>query len=109
MQMETPTSAAPIEERALDDPRKSVGDRRSLPRKKALRGARIVWSTSAAVVWAAGTVVRCLVRNVSEKGAKIEVHSPVPETFQLVSDVDQSRRSRCVVWRKEPMIGVKFL
>ena len=41
--------------------------------------------------------------------AKIEVHSPVPQTFELVSYVDQSHRSCRVVWRKEPMIGVKFL
>jgi len=107
--METPTSAGPIRDGAIDDRRKSVRDPRSSPRKKALTGAKVLWPTGTAVIWPAGTAVKCVVRNVSEKGAKIEVHSPVPETFELVSDVDQSHRSCRVVWRKEPMIGVRFL
>ncbi len=107
--METPASNAPIDDSALDDRRKSVRDPRSLPRKKALTGAKVLWPTGTAVIWPTGTAVKCVVRNVSEKGAKIEVHSPVPETFELVSDVDQSHRSCRVVWRKEPMIGVRFL
>jgi hypothetical protein len=107
--METPTSKAPIADTTTDDRRKSVRDPRSSQRKKALTGAKILWPTGTAVIWPTGTAVKCVVRNVSEKGAKIEVHSPVPETFELVSDVDQSRRSCRVVWRKEPLIGVKFL
>lgn len=99
--METPTSAAPIDESAIDDRRKSVGDRRSSPRVKTLKGAKILWPT--------GSAVKCIVRNLSETGARIEVHSPVPGTFDLVFDLDRSRRSCRVVWRKEPMMGVRFI
>ena len=60
-------------------------------------------------MWLNGVPVRCTVRNVSETGAKLEVHEPVLQnTFDLVFDLDQSRRSCCVVWRKEPFMGVKF-
>jgi hypothetical protein len=99
--METPTSAEPIGDSAIDDRRTSVGDRRSSPRTKTLKGAQLVWP--------AGSAVKCIVRNLSETGAKIEVHSPVPGTFDLVFDSDHSRHSCRVVWRKEPMMGVKFL
>ena len=99
--METPTSAAPADENVIDDRRKSVEDRRSSPRFKRLKGARIVWPT--------GTAVTCVVRNLSETGAKIEVHSPVPGTFDLLFDGDQLRRSCQVVWRREGQIGVRFL
>jgi hypothetical protein len=99
--METPTSAEPIGGSAIDDRRTSVGDRRSSPRTKTLKGAQIFWP--------AGSAVKCIVRNLSETGAKIEVHSPVPAIFDLDFDSDRSRRSCRVVWRKEPMIGVRFI
>src|SRR5271169_6603878 len=99
--METPRSNAPIDDDdEIDDRREAIKDRRSSRRTKALKGAGIVWPT--------GNPVRCIVRNVSETGAKIEVHSPVPGTFELVFDLDQSRRSCRVMWRQEPMIGVTF-
>lgn len=99
--METPTSAGPIGDGAIDDRRKSGGDRRSSPRTRTLKGAQIVWPT--------GNPVKCIVRNLSDTGAKIEVHGPVPGTFELVFDSDRSRRSCRVVWRKEPMMGVRFV
>ncbi len=106
--METTKSATPIDEGEIDDRRGSVDDRRSSPRKKVLRGAQIFWPTGAAVVWPTGAAVRCVVRNFSEEGAKIEVSSPVPETFELLFDCDQSRRSCRVIWRKKNQIGVRF-
>jgi hypothetical protein len=99
--METPTSAEPIGDSAIDDRRRSVGNRRSPPRTKTLKGAQIFWP--------AGSAVKCIVRNLSETEAKIEVHSPVPGTFDLVFDTDRLRRSCRVVWRKEPMMGVRFI
>ena len=99
--MERATSADPLGDGAVDDRRKSVGDRRSSPRTKTLKGAQIFWP--------AGSAVKCIVRNLSETGAKIEVHSPVPAAFELVFDSDRSRHSCRVVWRKEPMVGVRFI
>jgi hypothetical protein len=99
--METPTDAAPVEDGSIDDRRTSVRDRRLSPRTRTLKGARIVWPT--------GSPVTCIVRNLSDTGAKIEVHSPVPGIFDLVFDGDQSRRPCRVVWRREIHIGVRFL
>ena len=96
------TSDAPIDDNPIiDDRRKSGGDRRSSSRIKTLKGAQISWP--------AGSAVKCIVRNLSETGAKIEVYSPVPGAFDLVFDSDRSRHSCRVVWRKEPMIGVRFV
>jgi hypothetical protein len=105
--METPKVTAPvIEDRrkavmpVSEDRRVAVADRRIAQRMRTLKGGKIVWPT--------GTPVKCIVRNLSQTGANIEVHSPVPHTFELVFDGDESRRSCSVVWRKETRIGVKF-
>ena len=77
-------------------------DRRISLRTRTLRGAQIIWDN--------GSAVKCTVRNVSKNGAKLEAHGlVVKNTFELIFDLDQSRRSCRVVWRNEPMIGVKFL
>jgi PilZ domain len=86
--METPKAAAP-----------SIDDRRAAQRLTMLQAAQIAWAT--------GAPVKCMVRDLSHTGAKIEVRSPVPDTFDLVFG-DQSRRSCTVVWRKETQLGVKF-
>jgi len=99
--METPTSTDHIDDSAIDDRRKSVSTRRSSPRTKRLKGANIVWPL--------GAPVSCIVRNLSETGAKIEVHTPVPDVFDLVFDVNKSRRSCRVMWRREIQIGVRFI
>ena len=100
--METSTSAAPIDESAIDDRRKSIRDRRSSPRTRLLKGAQIIWDN--------GSYVKCTVRNVSTKGAKLEAHGLVSKnTFELIFDQDQTRRTCRVVWRKEPMMGVRFI
>ncbi len=66
-------------------------------------------NTSIVLCCARRAPVKCIVRNYSETGAKIEAHSPVPATFDLVFDLDKARRSCRVVWRKGTLIGVKFL
>jgi len=89
-------------DRRIDDRRQAVTDRRKSPRLKALKGAQIILRS--------GAPLACIVRNISETGAKLEVYGPVLQNaFDLVFDLDHSRRSCCVVWRKEPMLGVKFL
>jgi hypothetical protein len=83
------------------DRRTADRDRRSSPRVRTLKGAQIIWPN--------GFPIRCTVRNISETGAKLEVHEPILQnTFDLVFDLDQSRHSCRVVWRKEPFMGVKF-
>lgn len=55
-----------------------------------------------------GGGIDCMLRNVSETGAALEVTSPIgiPERFTLVAN--GSRHPCHVVWRKEKRIGVAF-
>jgi hypothetical protein len=114
LKMKPSASFLPIDHGAIDDRRKgdrgrsdddrrtAVRDRREVLRLKALKGAQIIWRN--------GAPVACIVRNISEKGAKLQVYAPVLQnTFDLVFDLDQSRRSCRVVWRKEPLMGVRLI
>ena len=94
--METSTGTGSV----IDDRRVAVSDRRIAPRMRALIGGQIVWPNS--------VPVKCIVRNLSQTGARLEVRDPVPNIFDLVFDRDQLRRSCCVVWRKANLIGVTF-
>src|SRR4051812_15613506 len=80
--------------------RVGVTDRRRINRMRTLKGAQIVWPTA--------TPIKCVVRNLSETGAALEIQDPVPNNFELVFDGDQSRRRCVVVWRRETRIGVQF-
>ena len=100
--METPIKSAPVDGSAVED-RRSGADRRILPRTKTLKGGKIIWDCNA-------SSVKCTIHNISKMGAKLEAHGlVVKNTFELIFDFDRSRRPCRVVWRKEPMIGVKFL
>jgi PilZ domain len=100
--METPTSQLPVDDGTIDDRRITVRDRRKTPRRMTLQGAQIISRND--------VPVPCTVRNLSEAGAKLEVYRPVIQnTFVLVFNLDQSRRSCRVVWRKDSLIGVRFM
>jgi hypothetical protein len=100
--MVTPTSTAPvIDAGVIDDRGKLVGECRSPQRTKTLKGVQIILPSGASIT--------CVIRSLSKGGAKIVVHSPVPSTFDLVFDSDQSRRRCHVVWFRENQIGVRFL
>lgn len=56
------------------------------------------------------TAITCMVRNMSNTGAALDVTSPdlIPEHFTLVFD-SEGRHVPChIVWRKEKRIGVAF-
>ena len=57
-----------------------------------------------------GGVIDCVIRNLSETGAALEVASPlgIPESFNLVIAGDHSRRRCQVAWRRDTRIGVAF-
>jgi hypothetical protein len=75
--------------------------RRRAPRIKTLKGAQIISPNA--------VPLRCVVRNISETGACIEVYEPVLQnTFELVFDLNQARRTCRVMWRKHPRMGVQF-
>ena len=55
--------------------------------------------------------VACTVRDVSATGARLRVESSVgiPDTFELIIEVDGLEADCQVVWRKANEVGVKFL
>ena len=58
-----------------------------------------------------GDSVRCIVRNISETGACLELQNPLflhPTFALLFDDPDWAQRPCYVIWRKIPLIGVEF-
>ena len=64
----------------------------------------------AATIEFGGGGISCLVRNMSDSGAMLDVTSPigVPELVSLVIPTEGKRLPCRVVWRKEKRIGVRF-
>jgi hypothetical protein len=71
------------------------------PRRRVLKTGSITFD---------GSAIDCILRNLSETGAALEVSSPVgiPDQFVLVVAADNVRHRCSVVWRKERRIGVAF-
>lgn len=84
---------AEIDDRETPDLRKS-------PRKKVLKAAKTYWPN--------GYSSECVVHDISETGARLELRGPVPNIFDLVMDDDGWRRTCVVVWRRKLKVGVRF-
>jgi hypothetical protein len=78
-------------------------DRRKEARRRTLKAARIMIDGK--------SVIDCTVRNLTYKGASLEVSSPVgiPHTFELSIPLDNLTRKCRVTWRQERSIGVQFV
>ena len=76
-------------------------EKRSVPRYKVLKGATIAFG---------GNGVECTVRNLSSRGAALDVANParLPPSFTLVIQTDQFIRRCRPVWRSDKRIGVAF-
>jgi hypothetical protein len=76
-------------------------EKRAAPRKPVLMSGAIEF---------AGSVINCLISNISISGAAIEVTSPhdIPERFNLVFKADDTHIPCRVVWRQGEQIGVAF-
>jgi hypothetical protein len=63
-----------------------------------------------AYVSAGGSVMACMVRNISAEGAAIDVDNPafVPSRFRLVMASDRSVRDCEVIWIQDNRIGIAF-
>ena len=80
----------------------SQDESRESQRRPTLKGARIVFN-------AGRSTINATVRNLSSKGAKLQVTSVVgiPDTFDLF--LDGHNRQPCrVVWRTLKELGVQF-
>jgi len=77
-------------------------EKREVPRHRVLKGGTLAFR--------GGGGVDCTVRNISPKGARIDVANPVgvPEAFTLVIEADQFMRHCHAVWSSEQRIGVAF-
>ena len=65
-----------------------------------------------AYVSSGGSVMRCVVRNISPDGAAIDVENPafVPPRFRLVMAKDSSIIHECrIAWIKQKRIGLTFI
>ena len=65
-----------------------------------------------AFVSSGGSVMPCVVRNISREGAAIDVDNPafVPQRFRLVMARDSTIVHECsVAWIKQNRIGLTFL
>jgi hypothetical protein len=92
----------PPDQQPKPDEATIVDHNRAAQRQRVLKTAVIEFN---------GGTIDCVVRNVSETGAALEVESPVgiPSDFNLLISGDRIKRHHCqVVWRKEKRIGVTF-
>lgn len=86
-------------------------DRRRSRRRRVFKGAAVHWATlhltTPIIHLRKWPTFHCVVLNLSEGGACLEVRDPLPNSFVLVLD-DVFRTCR-VVWRRSNRIGVEFL
>ena len=77
-------------------------EQRSAPRRIALKGGHIVFNGGR-------STIDCTVRNLSSKGAKLQVSSVVgiPDTFDLLLQGHTKQPCR-IKWRRLKEIGVEF-
>ena len=77
-------------------------EKRATTRLRTLKGAAIRFGT---------TSLDCVVRNMSEGGAALEVGTPlgIPDQFALYFKPDMVKRDCLVTWRKAERIGVRFV
>jgi hypothetical protein len=80
------------------------GDGRGSPRRRVLK-AGIAASNDRRLT------VRCTVRDISETGARLRIEGSmtVPDTFELIIELDGLEAPCQAVWRKGGEVGVKFL
>ena len=78
-------------------------DKRAAPRLRTLKGGSIEFGLAAAI--------DCVIRNMSETGAALEVETPVgiPNDFTLLIKPELVRRNCRVVWLSAKRIGVLFV
>ncbi|HVI61571.1 MAG TPA: PilZ domain-containing protein [Bradyrhizobium sp.] len=64
-----------------------------------------------AYVSSGGSVMSCMVRNISPEGAAIDVENPafVPSRFRLVMARDASVRECSIAWIQKNRIGLTFV
>jgi hypothetical protein len=64
-----------------------------------------------AYVSSGGSVMSCVIRNISPEGAAIDIENPafVPQRFRLVMAKDSSVRECRIAWIQKNRIGLTFI
>ena len=80
----------------------TVNERRAAPRYRVLKSGMLAFS--------GGGGIDCMVRNISYRGARLDVAAPIglPASFTLVIETDRFMRRCRAVWNSEKRIGVAF-
>jgi len=80
-----------------------MSEARGSTRSRTFKGGSIIFGMAAAI--------DCIIRNMSETGAALEVESPVgiPDEFTLLVKPDFVKRHCRVAWRSPKRIGVAFV
>jgi hypothetical protein len=84
----------------IGDDRRKTPDRRRASRRKVLKVGRAFWPNADSS--------ECLVHNLSEEGAQLQLRGFVPNVFDLLIEGDPWRRPCSVVWRNANRVGVRF-
>lgn len=94
-----------VEDQAGDRPVRRMNspkDPRSAPRRKQLKTGIVAFNGR-------HSTLPCRVREISDTGARIEVENAhVPDTFELIIELDGVEADCAVVWRRGIVIGVQF-
>jgi hypothetical protein len=79
-----------------------MSEKRAAPRHRVLKRGALAFN--------GGGGLDCMVRNISQSGARIDIANPVgvPEVFTLVIEADHFTRRCHAVWSSERQIGVAF-
>lgn len=80
-----------------------MDENRESPRHRTFKGGTISFDRAAGI--------DCVVRNLSETGACLEIASPIgiPDDFTLVIKPEYLKRTCHIVWRTAQKIGVRFV
>ncbi|MGN6572285.1 MAG: PilZ domain-containing protein [Pseudolabrys sp.] len=80
-----------------------MSEARGSARSRTFKGGSIIFGVAAAI--------DCIIRNMSETGAALEVESPVgiPDEFTLLIKPEYVKRNCRVAWRSAKRIGVAFV
>jgi hypothetical protein len=78
-------------------------ERRKAVRRRTLKAGKIMIDGK--------SIIDCTVRNLTYKGASLEVGSPVgiPDTFELSIPIDNLTRKCRVIWKDPKRIGIYFI
>jgi hypothetical protein len=80
-----------------------MDEQRRSPRQRSFKGGTISFGTYPSV--------DCIIRNISDTGARLEVHGAavIPDQFMLLIKPELLKRSCRVAWRDNQSIGVQFV